>query len=72
MKAFIKINRFYLFLSLVLLILAVLGVFTFRGIFLAVKTARELDEQATGREAHINQELLDKAYEVVSNKKISP
>ena len=68
MKAFIKIDRFYLYLGLVLLFLAVLGFFTFRGIFLAFKTSREIDEELIKSEMQINQELLNKAYEAVADK----
>lgn len=71
MKAFTKIDRFWLFLILVMLILVILGFFTLRGIFSAVNTAGKLDEQLM-TETHVNQAGLDEAYEAIFNKKELP
>lgn len=71
-KKFPKIDKFLGVLAVVLLVLALLVIFTFRVIFSAVSTAIEVDEEyLESRTPRINKENLNKAYEGVVNLKES-
>lgn len=67
-KPLIAIDRFYIFLILVLFILSILLIFTLRGIFSTIRIATEIDEQLVPPEIGININNLNKAYDAVFNK----
>lgn len=64
-KSLTRIDRFYLLLTGVLLVLLLLVFFTFKGVFSAVKTAAEIDEQMTAPKIGIDTEKLNKASKAV-------
>lgn len=69
-KKFPKIDKFLGVLAVVLLVLALLVIFTFRVIFAAVSTAIEVDEEyLEARTPRIDKENLNKAYKGVTNLK---
>lgn len=72
MKAFTKIDRFYLVLIFSLGILILLLTLTLRTIFDSLKKINEVEENPKSQEIHVNQELLDKAYDAVFKKKELP
>ena len=67
MKAWGKLDKFYLIFFSVLAALAVLVVFTFRGIFSAFLTAYEID-QPDNTDIKINSDQLNEAYNFAFNK----
>lgn len=70
-KTSARIDRFYLILVIVLSLLTALTILSFLTVFGALNSAREIDEQVIGDE-QIKKDVLNKAYEFVFDKKISP
>jgi len=67
MKVWDKLDKFYLIFFSVLAVLAVLVVFTFRGIFSAFLTAYEID-QPDNTDIKINSDQLYEAYQFAFHK----
>lgn len=57
-----KIDKYYLALLLVLILMATLIVFSFRGIFSAFLTASSFDPSEVGGQLRVDREKLDEAY----------
>lgn len=70
-KVLIAIDRFYVVLIGTLLILLLLVVFTFKGMFSAIKTATEIDEQVINPGIGIDIDSLNRAYEVLNERNVS-
>jgi uncharacterized protein (UPF0333 family) len=72
MNKFKKLNKFSASLLFLLLFLAILLIVTFRGIFSAISTSKEVDQEFLDTQApRIDKENLDKAYDWVTNKKVT-
>jgi hypothetical protein len=56
-----KIDKFYIVLSFVLVVMSVLVIFSFRGIFAALLTAYELDQSQLTAKAQIDTSALEEA-----------
>lgn len=72
MKAWQKIDRFFPILAVVLAIMAVLLIFTFRSIFSTLTTAHEVDLKIPDSELRIDKDRLNEAHKVVYEKEIVP
>lgn len=72
MKTWQKIDRFYPLLLFVLILLAVLVVYTFRGIFSTMISAYEVDQGLQGAKIRVNNENLDKASKIITEEKYIP
>ena len=70
-KAWKKIDRFYLILAIVLLLLAAPMIYTALGVFSAFITAYEIDTSA-GKEVRIDKARLDQAVSSVYDRDIPP
>jgi hypothetical protein len=55
---------------IVMLLLATLAIFAFRGIFSSVLTAYEVDVQVSDTELRIDKNLLDNAHKAVFEKEV--
>lgn len=71
MKILGKIDRFYLILAVIVLVLGGLIFITLRGILSAMNTTSEVDEDAVV-EYGIDQQKLDDAYDLILEKNIEP
>ena len=58
-----KIDKFYIFFSLVLVVMAVVVIFTFNGIFSAFNKAYEIDQTSVESELRVNKDNLEDAYQ---------
>lgn len=67
-----KIDKFYLVLSGVLILLAVMVIFTAQGIFSAFLTASELGQRDAGKQLTIDARMLDEAYTFALEKEEVP
>ena len=70
-RAWKKIDRFYMILAIVLVVLAVPLVYTVQGIFGAFITAFEVDP-SVGNEVRIDKMMLDDAVKAVYDKEVPP
>ena len=66
-----EIDRFYPILAVTLIVLSALTIFTFKGIFSALKTAGKVDEQIVGVQIQLDKAKLDQAYKEGVEKKES-
>lgn len=67
MKKSLKIDKFYLIMGAVLLVLALLVIMVLRGIFFAVTVSREIDaEYLEANSPRLDKAKLDEAYERLS------
>lgn len=71
-KAWEKLDRFYLILAIVLTLMAVLLVVTFRGIFSAYLNVYEIDQKDINVDVKVQKESLDEAYVWVTEKEGIP
>jgi len=62
-------NRFYLILTLVVLVLVILAFYTLKEIFGGLSTASQVDPKIVGSPPSINKVNLDKAYDLFFGKK---
>jgi hypothetical protein len=69
-KILSKLDRFYLLLAGVLLVLLLLVIITFREIIHSLTMTNKDSQKSTFALTGINKENLDKAYEMIFNKKI--
>jgi len=67
-----KVDKFLVILITVLILMAALVVFTFKGIFSAYITAYEIDQSKLGGTEQVNRESLEEAYSFVFNKQTLP
>lgn len=67
-----KIDKFYIVLSLVLILMAILIIFSFRGVFTAFIKAYELDQKAISSDTKIEKEKLDEVSKWLFNKESVP
>lgn len=65
MKAWRKIDKFFPMLVVVMLLLAALVILTFRGIFSAVTTAYEPEEEMLNSEFRIDKNKLEESHKAV-------
>ncbi len=72
MKAWQKIDRFFPLTAVVLVIMAVLLIFTFRSIFSTLTTAYEVDIKIPDSELRIDKDRLNQAHKAVYEKEIVP
>lgn len=68
-KNSLAIDWFYKILILTLILLAVMVVFTARSIFSALKTSRQINEQAVEAIPRVDQAKLDAVYEEAIQKR---
>jgi hypothetical protein len=71
-KVWDKLDKFYIVLAVVLMLMAIMIVVTFRGIFSAYLSAYEISDKDTGVNARIKKEALDEAYVWLTTKKATP
>lgn len=64
----VKVDKFYIALTIILALMAGLVIFTFRTIFSAYNTASELSQRDAATGLVINREELEKASNWVENK----
>lgn len=57
-----KIDKYYLGLTVTLILMAVLLVFSFRGVFSAFLISLTFDPSAVGGQVRVDQTSLDEAY----------
>ena len=57
-----KIDKFYIAFAAVLIVLAVVVIFTFNGIFSAYNTAYEIDQVSIESDLKVNKDNLEKAH----------
>jgi hypothetical protein len=68
-----KIDKFYITLVIVLMIMAALVIFTFRGVFSSFLTAFELSTEELGsKDLKVDTVKLDEAYDSVYKKPVIP
>jgi hypothetical protein len=60
-----KIDKFYIVLIFVLILLATMLIFTFRSVFSAYNTAYEIDPGVVGVPFKVDEEKFNEAYEWV-------
>lgn len=65
-----KIDKFYLGLTIILILMSVLLVFTFRGVFSMFLNASEFDRNSVGLGVTVKSGRLDEAYNFVFKKDI--
>lgn len=70
MKTFKKIDKFYFVMMLVLAIVAVLVVYTFRGVFTSLAIAYDVETEIPDTELRIDKTRLDAARAAAFNKEI--
>lgn len=63
-----KVDKFYLVLLVVLVLMALLMIISFKGIFSAFNSAYELDQSSFAKELKIDKEKLNEAYSWVTKK----
>jgi len=63
------VDRFYPILTLTLIILIALAIFTFTGVISALTTAAKIDEQIAGSAVQLNLSKLDQVYEEAIQKR---
>lgn len=68
MKAWEKLDKFYLVLGIVLTLMSVMVIAAFRTIFSAYLYAGEITSENTQISAEIQKESLDEAYSWATNK----
>ena len=71
-KILAAIDRFYLILTVVLIILSILIIYSFKEIFSLLNTANGIDESAVGVSIKLDKASLDQAYTQLYEKKIIP
>ncbi len=71
-KVWDKIDKFYLILALVLALMAILIIATFRGVFSAYLAAYEISEKDVGVEVKVQKEALDEVYAWLTTKEPIP
>ncbi len=67
-----KIERFYFIFAITFCLLAILVIFTLKGIFSSIITTLELNEEEIKSIPLVNEFDLNKAYDETINKKIEP
>ena len=72
MIALRKTNRFYFVLIVILAVMAVLVIVSFRGIFAAITTSYEVDVEVPKEEIRIDKTRLNKANEDYNNREFIP
>ena len=71
MKALNNIDKFYILMFAVLLAVAILVIYTFRGIFSSIAIAHDVEVDIPDSELQIDRDILEKAYEDTSNREIN-
>lgn len=73
MNSFLKINQFYIVLIVILVLLAGLVTISLRGIFGAMTTAGQVDEELLSSTLpRINMQKIDEALKLVNEKEFTP
>ena len=67
-----KVNKFYLVLIAILILLAVMVIFSFRGVFSAYLTAYEIDQESFGNNTKVDKEKLEESYSWAFTKETLP
>lgn len=67
-----KIDKFYLVLAVVLILMALLVIMAFRSVFSAYLTAYEVDQTQLETELRVNRDKLEEAYTWAFNKEAVP
>ena len=67
-----KIDKFYLILTLVLIAMSVLLIFSFRGVFSLFLTSNEFNPEALAPPTRVNREKLQEASNWAFQKPIEP
>jgi hypothetical protein len=67
-----KIDKFYIALVFVLILMAILVIFTFKSVFSAFNTAYEIDQGSAVTELKVDREKLEEAYGWVFNRGANP
>lgn len=63
-----RIDRYYIALTVILVLMAVLLIFSFKGVFSAFLTAGSFDQESVGGQVRVNQSNLDEAYKWAFNR----
>lgn len=63
-----KIDKFYIVLAVVLVFMAVMVIFSFKGVFSAFLTAYDFNEASVAQEVRLNSDGLDKVYSWIYDK----
>ena len=67
-----KIDKFYIALVFVLILMAILVIFTFKSIFSAFNTAYEIDQGSIATELRVDKGRLEEAYDWVFKRGANP
>ncbi len=65
-----KIDKFYLGLTAILILMSILVIFTFRGVFSMFLKANEIDQNSFGPAVIVNKAKLEEAYNFVYKKNL--
>lgn len=65
-----KIDKFYIVLTVVLVFMAVMVIFSFKGVFSAFLTAYDFDQKSVGEEVRLDSDKLDEAYSYVFDRSV--
>jgi hypothetical protein len=65
-----KIDKFYVILAVVLVLMAVMVIFSFKGLFSAFLTAYDFDQKSIGQEVRLDSDELDEVYAWIYNKQV--
>jgi hypothetical protein len=68
----IKIDKFIVVFAIVLIIMAGIVIYNFRGIFSAMTTAYEVDVNVSASELRIDKGKLDQAHETAFSREVVP
>ena len=67
-----KVDRFYIIFALVMVVMGVLVVFTFRTVFEAITNSFDVESQVTEAELRVDKTKLDNALNAFDNRNIVP
>ena len=65
-----KIDKFYLILTILLILMSTLFIFSVRGVISMFLMSREIGPNSIGPEIRVEKEKLNEAYDFVFNKSI--
>ncbi len=67
-KTLESVDKFYVVLAIVLVLMAILVIFSFRGIFNALLSAYEIDQGSISVDSTVEKQNLNEAYNWVYNR----
>jgi hypothetical protein len=65
-----KVDKFYLVLTVILVLMSTLLIFSVRGVISMFLVSREIDSNSIGPDIRVEKEKLNEAYDFVFNRNI--